>query len=402
MFNFFKKSFFFGGFTAIVIAVFVLGIYLGYNERPVAKKVFNILDMEAPAMMSELNFGPFWEIWNLVENNYVLNEEIERQEMLWGAMAGIVSSLEDPYSVFFPPADAELFESSVRGDFEGVGMEIGKKNNALTVIAPLKDTPAYRAGIKAGDKILEIDGRLTLDLSVDEAALFIRGERGTEVVLTVAREGEEGVLKISIVRDVIEIPVLDTEKKENGVFVIKLYNFSARSANEFRGALREMIESESNKLILDLRGNTGGYLEIAIDIASWFLPLGEVVAQEEFVADRVDIYRSRGYDIFNNLPFVVLVNGGSASASEIVAGALQEHGVAKLVGTQTYGKGSVQQLFDMDGGTSLKLTVARWLTPNGVSISENGLTPDFEAGLTDEDEIDKQMEKAIEILNNWE
>jgi carboxyl-terminal processing protease len=280
-------------------------------------------------------------------------------------------------------------------------MEIGIRDNLLTIIAPLKGTPAEKAGVKAGDKILKIDDVVTADMTIDEAVRLIRGERGTKVALSIFREGEKEPFQIEIVRDVIEIPVLETEQKEGGVFVIKLYNFSARSTIAFRQALREMINSKSSKLVIDLRGNAGGYFESAVDIASWFLPMGEVVARERFGDGREYLYRSKGYNIFNNLSLAILINQGSASASEILAGALREHGKATLVGEKTYGKGSVQELISINNGSSLKLTIARWLTPEGKSISENGLDPDIEVKLTKEDieaDRDPQMEKAIEIL----
>jgi carboxyl-terminal processing protease len=240
-------------------------------------------------------------------------------------------------------------------------------------------------------------------MTLDEAVFLIRGERGTPVTLTISREGQKQPLEIKIVRDNIQIPILDTEKKDNGIFVIKLYNFSENSPDAFRNALREMISSGSDKLILDLRGNPGGYLEASVDMASWFLPPGKIVSIEDFGNSDQENYRSRGYDIFKNLPFVILVDEGSASASEILAGALQDYKIATLVGTKTFGKGSVQELVPITGDTSLKLTIARWLTPNGRSISEKGLEPDVEVKMTEEDRNagkDPQMQKAIEILTS--
>ncbi|MBU2633118.1 S41 family peptidase [Patescibacteria group bacterium] len=410
--SFIKKSTFVGGLVVIVISVFIAGVFLGYNERPEAKKVISIFNKENPAVLAELDFDSFWKIWNVIESKYVSNNVLDRKEMLWGATAGLVKSLGDPYSVFFSPEEADLFESSVRGDFEGVGMEIGIRDDILTVIAPLKDTPAERAGLKSGDKILKIDDVVTNDMGIDEAVRLIRGEKGTEVALSVLRKGEEGALQVSVVRDVIKVPALETERKTakakddggvNDVFVIHLYNFSASSIESFRNALGEMVNSGESKLIIDLRGNTGGYLEAAVDIASWFLPAGEIVAKERFNNGEEHLYRSKGYNIFNdNLKLVILVNQGTASASEILAGALREHGKATLVGEQTYGKGSVQELVDIRDGSALKLTIARWLTPNGESISEKGLEPDVVVEFTKEDleaERDPQMDRALEILS---
>ena len=297
-------------------------------------------------------------------------------------------------------------------------MEIGIKDGVVTVVAPLKGNPAQRAGILAGDKILTIDGQSTVNMSVDKAVKLIRGKVGTKVKLTIVREGKKEPIEFAITREVINIPTVDTEIKGgrmaegkdgkiiDGIFIIKLYNFYSTSPNLFREALREFIESDSNKLILDLRGNPGGYLEAAVDMASWFLPLGKVIVREDFGKNAPpQTYRSKGYDIFNdNLKMAVLVDGGSASASEILAGALKEHGIAKLVGTKTFGKGSVQEVVKITPDTSLKITIARWLTPLGNSISENGLTPDFEVKLTQEEFLkgqDLQTEKAIEVLKNW-
>lgn len=403
MFNLFKKSLFWGVLVAIILSTFVSGVYFGYKNRLEVNKITALLNKQNPPELSNIDFNSFWKTWNLIESKYVSNNGLERQEMLWGAIVGLVGSLDDPYSVFFPPKEAEVFESTVRGDFGGVGMEVGMREGILTVVAPLKDTPAYRAGIKAGDKIFKIDNTISADLTIDEAVQLIRGEKGTEVVLLVVREEVEEPIQIEIIRDVIIIPVIETEKKENGIFVIKLYSFSGNSPASFREALREMIESGNSKLIIDLRGNTGGYLEAAVDLSSWFLPIGKVIAREQFGDGEEILYKSKGYDIFDDLDLVILTNQGSASASEIMAGALREHGKATLVGEKTYGKGSVQELIDVKDGSSLKLTIARWLTPNGNSISEKGLEPDVKVELTIEDfeaGRDPQMDKAVEILTS--
>lgn len=384
------------------MAVFIAGVYLGYTDRPGIEKITVLFNKEA-AKPQKIDFSPFWTAWNQVESKYVGRGEIDEQKMVWGAIEGMVKSLGDPYSAFFPPQEAQIFESSVKGEFGGIGIEIGVRDRVLTVVAPLKNTPAYRVGLKTGDKILKINATSTADLDVDEAVFFIRGEIGTPVNLTILHEGDKEPIEVKIIRDKIQIPVLDTEKKEGGIFVIKLYNFSEKSPEFFRNALREMINSDSYKLILDLRGNPGGYLEASVDMASWFLPAGEVVAKEDFGNGEEKLYRSKGYDIFKNLPFVILINQGSASASEILAGALKEYNIAILVGEKTFGKGSVQELIDVTDTTSLKLTTARWLTPSGKSISENGLVPDVEIKISKEDQEanrDPQMKKAIEILNN--
>jgi carboxyl-terminal processing protease len=330
--------------------------------------------------------------------------KISDQDKVYGAISGLVGSLNDPYSVFFTPDEAKSFEEEIAGNFTGIGMEVGIKDKILTVIAPLKDTPAYRADIKPGDKILKIDKTVTSNLSIEDAIKLIRGEKGTTVTLTIFRDGESNPREIKIVRDVINIPTLDTEKRPDGIFVIKLYSFTANSADLFRNAMKEFVDSGDGKLLLDLRGNPGGYLDAAVDMASWFLPNGKTVVTEDYGSNKPpEIFRSKGYDIFTDkLKFVILMDGGSASASEILAGAMQDQGKAKLVGTQSFGKGSVQEVIDVTPDTILKITVAKWLTPKGTSISEKGLTPDYVVELTQKDadaKKDPQLDKAVELLN---
>lgn len=389
-------------FALLIIGTFIGGAFFGYFHRPAMEKVTVLFNKEV-TKPAQVDFSPFWTTWHTIESKYASGNGLDSQKMVWGAIQGLVKSLDDPYSVFFPPQEAKSFKEDMQGDFGGVGMEIGIRNNVLIVISPLKGTPAERAGIKSGDRILNIDDKPTADMTSEEAARLIRGEKGTSVKLTILHKNEEKPKEITITRDIIQIPVLDTEKKANGIFIIKMYNFSGNSANIFRNALQEFINSGNNKLILDLRNNPGGYLESAVDIASWFLPAGKIVAKEKFSSGEEEIFRSKGYNIFENLPFVIIVNEGSASASEILAGALQEHGIAKLVGQKTFGKGSVQELIQITPETSLKLTIAKWLTPNGKSISEEGLEPDYKVEITEKDleaDRDPQMEKAIEILSN--
>lgn len=386
----------------LVAGIFTGGALFGYSQRPAIEKVTSLFNKETPKP-AEIDFSPFWVSWNTIKSKYATSDGFDDQKMVWGAIQGLVKSLGDPYSVFFPPQESKQFKEEMQGGFEGVGMEIAVKNNVLTVVAPLKGTPAFRAGIKSGDKILKIDGKDTTDMSAEQASQLIRGKAGTAVKLTILSKDQEKPREISIIRETIQIPTLDTETKQNGIFIIKLYNFSANSSNLFRNALRDFVYSGDSKLILDLRGNPGGYLESAVDMASWFLPVGKIVAREKFSANEETLFRSKGYDVFNNnLKMVILVNEGSASASEILAGALQEYGIAKLIGSKTFGKGSVQELIQITPDTSLKLTIARWLTPNGKSISEQGLEPDIKVEMKKEDidvNRDSQIEKAIEILN---
>ena len=386
----------------LVVLFFIFGIYLGDHNRPAIDKVTGLSGKET-AVVTQTDFSPFWKVWDTINKKYPSAAKTTDQERVYGAIKGLVGSLNDPYSIFFSPDEAKSFEEEIAGNFTGIGMEVGMKDKILTVIAPLKDTPAYRAGIKPGDKILKIDNTVTSNLSIDEAIKLMRGEKGTTVVLTIFRDGNKDPMEIKIIRDIINIPTLDTEKRADGIFVIKLYSFSANSANLFRDAMKQFTESGSDKLLLDLRGNPGGYLDAAIDMASWFLPGNKIVVTEDYGNNKSpDVYRSKGYNIFTDkLKFVILIDGGSASASEILAGAMQDNGRAKLVGSQSFGKGSVQEVVNITSDTILKVTVAKWLTPNGTSISEKGLTPDYVVEFTPKDiaaKNDPQLNKAVQLL----
>lgn len=389
----------------VVGVFFFLGFYAGLSHQPAINKVMGIYGKET-AVVTKTDFSPFWKTWNDINEKYPDAVKISDQDRIYGAISGLVKSLNDPYSVFFNPEDTRLFEADIAGSFSGIGVEIGIKNKILTVVAPLKDTPGYKAGIKSGDKILKIDKTTTADMTVEKAIGLIRGEKGTMVILTILRGEEKEPREIKIIRDIINIPTLDTELRPDGVFVIKLYSFSANSADLFRLALKKFSESNTDKLLLDLRGNPGGYLDAAVDMASWFLPNGKTVVIEDYGNNaKQKIYRSTGYNVFTDkLKFVILMDGGSASASEILAGAMQDNGLAKLVGEQSYGKGSVQEVIKITPDTILKITIAKWLTPNGTSISLKGLTPDYKVEFTKEDslkKIDSQLNKAVQLLNNW-
>lgn len=421
-------------FTALI---FSGGVFIGYNHRPAIDRVSGLLHIETPDNATNsprssdismcvdekgadvpclllrdgvspkddgpADFAQFWTVWNVINERYVPTKakEVSNQEKVWGAIGGLANSLGDPYTYFMPPQEKSLFEQDVSGSFGGVGMQIGMKDGVLTVIAPLKGSPAERAGIMKGDQIVRIDGATTTEMTIDKALYLIRGIVGKPVTLTLFRAGKDEPFDVSVVREVIQVPTIDTEQKGD-VFVIRLYGFPATGADLFRGALRKFVESGSTKLILDLRGNPGGYLEVAVDMASWFLPQGKVIVSEEEKNGVGKVYRSKGYDVFGDkFHFVILVDGGSASAAEILAGALAQQGVATLVGTKTFGKGSVQELVPITPETSLKVTIARWITPNGTNLSDGGLEPDVKVDFTKEDAEkgrDPQLDKAIEIV----
>lgn len=392
--------------SVFVIASFGLGMYFGkQNSR--ANNLDNLSVLNSTSSVSNLDMNTFWTVWKTLNDKFVYTQKnakvINDQDKLYGAIKGLTAAYGDPYTVFFPPDDSKAFANDISGNFEGVGMELGIKNGNLVVVSPLKNTPAYNAGVKAGDILVTIDGKDTTDMSVDNAVKLIRGKAGTDVKIKFARGDKATPVELKITRGVINVPTVDTEIKGD-IFVIKLYNFYANAADLFRGALREFAQSGKNKLIVDLRGNPGGYLDAAVDMASWFLPLGKTIVKEDFDGKQdQQIYRSKGYDAFNsNLRMLIIVNEGSASASEIFSGAMQEQGVAKLVGTQTFGKGCVQELLPITADTSLKVTVAKWLTPTGRSISDGGLTPDYVVKITEQDlkdGKDPQMEKALELLD---
>lgn len=327
------------------------------------------------------------------------------KELEYGMIAGYVASYKDPYTVFFPPKEAKSFAENVKGSFGGVGMNVGMKDGNIVVIAPLKDSPAMKAGIKAGDIITAVDGKNMLGASSEEAVGLIRGELDKPVKITVLHLGAKAVTDITIVRKEIKIPTLDSEKKD-GVFVIHLYNFSAESPDLFKNALIEFVNSKLPYLVIDLRGNPGGYLEAAVNMASYFLKDGMVVVSERQGKDAAVVnHRSTGITgLPSGIKVVVMVDGGSASASEILAGALKDHGIAKVVGIKSFGKGSVQELVNFDDGSSLKVTIAKWYTPLGVNISESGIKPDVEVAIATttpkgyKGVYDAQLLKAIQVV----
>lgn len=391
----------------LATATFFSGLHVG-NGMPLEANVFSVFG-KTPAISSDaVDMTEFWYVWNLLEEKFVSStttEPVSNEERIQAAISGLVRSYGDPYTTYMPPVDAAAFNEDISGNFSGVGMEVGMREDVVTVIAPLPQSPAEKAGIMAGDSIVRVNDQSTEGISVDEAVQLIRGEQGTEVKLTIYREGESEFRDITIVRDTITIPTIKTEKRGD-VFIVSLYSFNAIAESEMQRALREFVQSDAEKLVLDLRGNPGGYLQSAVNIASYFLPMGKTVVRESFGdGTKEDVYRSSGRELGRAAPkqVVVLVDGGSASASEILAGALKEHGVATLIGTQTFGKGSVQELIELEHGSALKVTVARWLTPNGTSISEGGLTPDMVVERTMEDRAenrDPQLDAALEFLKD--
>lgn len=374
------------------------GTVLFASETPV-------YDVRSP---EQVDLAPFFKAWTLLNENFApatSTASTSAEQKLWGAIQGLASSYGDEYTVFLPPVEKQIFETQVAGDFSGVGMEIGRRDGALTVIAPIKNTPAYRAGIETGDLIIKIDGEPSLNLPVEAAVSKIRGPKGTSVTLTLSRATKDSgkEFDITVVRDTIELPTVDYKLREDGVFVVSIYMFNAQAPRKYAEALKAFENSGSKKLLFDLRGNPGGYLEAAVDMASWFVPAGATIVTQDYGGDQPEqTYRSSGYGTqYPGVQVAVMINGGSASASEIFAGALRDHNRAKLIGQQSFGKGSVQQVFEVTPETSLKVTIARWLTPNGISISHEGLKPDIIVEIPEDgvkEGTDPTLDRAVKYL----
>lgn len=382
--------------------IFLVGvIVVAFGLGAVAGRFSVSCEVCAP---SEIDFSLFWQAWKTLEEKFAEPEKLNIQQMIYGAVSGMVKSLEDPYTVFLDPEETKKFEEDVKGVFEGVGMEIGMKKGELLIIAPLEGTPAMEAGLLAGDKIIKIGDIFTRDITIDEAVTLIRGPKATEVVLTIMREGWEKPKEFKVKRAVIEIPSLKWELKDQDIAYLKLYHFSETARFDFRKAALEIISSPAKKIVLDLRNNPGGYLEVAQEIAGWFLKRGQIVAIEDFgEAKGSKEYKAEGPEKLLNYPVVVLINQGSASGSEILAAALRDNRGVKIIGEKSFGKGSVQELERLRGGSSLKITVAKWLTPKGELITDVGLEPDVIIEMTEEDYEqgrDPQLDKAIEIIKN--
>lgn len=404
----------------LIGAIFYAG-YLAGRENPKTILVENLVNTESGQKINT-DFGIFWETWNLLKKEHLKGEEAKDQDLLYGSIRGLVNALNDPHSIFLPPEDSKKFEEDVSGHFGGIGAEIGIKNKQLVIIAPLKNTPAEKAGLKAGDKIFAIDGKGTENiLDVNEAVKKIRGEPGTVISLMIFRDSWGAPKEIKITRANIEVPTLEskvidkslaTDSQDNGLIVrknksiaqVSLFAFNQNAPLAFYKEALRILLGGADGLILDLRNNPGGFLEVAVNLMGWFLDRGEVVVTEKFRSGQEIIFRTNGNGALKNLPTVVLVNKGSASASEILAGALRAKRGIKLVGVQTFGKGTVQELRSLSDGSRVKLTIANWILPDGTIIDENGLKPDYEVEIKDEETkkdrptADPQLEKAIEVL----
>lgn len=415
--NFFKKPVISGIIAIIILASFSSGAYyFGYQkgvQNPKITTIEGVANLDKNKEES-VDFSLFWDAWQKLKEKFVNTDKLDNQELVYGAISGLFAATNDPYSVFMKPSDAKKFDEEISGQFGGIGAELGLRENQLLIIAPLKNTPAEKAGIKAGDKILEINKETTAGITVEEAVNKIRGKKGTKVNLLIYREKWKEPRSFEIIRDIIQVPTLDwkmynesgKEDSEGKIIYAQLYNFYERAPMLFYQMVLQTSFKNPKGIIIDLRNNPGGYLEAAVSISGWFLEKDQVVVKEKFSSGEVRTSKNPLVGFYKDIPVVVLINEGSASASEIMAGALRDNRGIKLVGAKSFGKGSVQELEQLKGGSFVKITIAKWLTPKDHIIDKDGLTPDFEVKINGNVEQtekettpkDLQLEKAFEVL----
>lgn len=405
--------------VVLLIIAGLIGYYFGINNVKVSWKNYqpslSVVNKEAPAEQGSVDFSVFWNVWNRLESNYYDKTKLDPVKMLNGAIEGLTASLGDPYTLFLPPTQNTSFKDGLAGQFSGIGAELGTRNKQIIVIAPLVGSPAEKAGIKAGDLILKVNGETTADWTLPAAVEKIRGPKGTSVVLTISHKDSEKPLDVKILRDIItvksvsgwvkdikDIDGIKVSKDQKGKIVyVRLSQFGDSTNNDWTSVINEInLKIQTDKsikgLILDLRNNPGGYLTDAVFISSEFLKeKTPVVLQENAQGVRTTLSVARK-GLLYDIPSIVLINKGSASASEIVAGALRDNKRAILVGERSFGKGTIQQAEDLGNGAGLHITIAKWLTPNGVWINGSGLKPDIEVKLDEKDTShDLQLEKAV-------
>lgn len=360
---------------------------------------------------TESNWFVFWDVWSRIKNDFIDSKNITDEKMVENAIRGLVSSTEDPFSEYLTYKDYKELNSELQGSFEGIGAEITKRNGQVTIVAPLRDTPADKAGLRPGDIILEVDGVSTLDASVNEVVKLIRGKKGTSVNIVVFRESSYEKKVFDIIRNKINVPSLELEESSDGIIIVKVYNFYDPLVAQFEKAIEIIKQKNPKGIILDLRNNPGGYLDTYIDVGQYFFKKDSLLLLEDFGDKKEEVvYKSNRDGELKDYKIVVLVNSGTASAAEILAGALRDNNKVLIVGEKTFGKGSVQELMPVRNNNFLKLTVAYWLTPNGVNISKKGIIPDIEVKLTEEEmeqmstyelsdiKKDKQLNRAYNEL----
>lgn len=384
----------------LVAASFIGGFYFYQHLSKTFVPVKEVVNREL-GLPQGVDFSVFWKTWNLIQSRYVDKNKINNQDLVYGAIDGMVKAVGDPYTVFFKPQESENFAQEINGAFGGVGIEIGLRNNILTVITPLKSTPAERAGLLAGDKILKIGDKSTDGMQIDQAVNLIRGPKGTPVKLTINRESFKLPKEITIIRDTIKVPTVSWKLMDDKVAYVQLFVFNRNVDADFKKTTREIIASKADRIILDLRNNPGGLLDSSVNIAGYFLEPNQLVTQERYSDGKIDEFRTSDNGQLKNYPLLIIINKGSASASEILAGAIKDDRGVTIVGEKSFGKGSVQEVDELPNKASVKITIAKWFTPKGTSINDNGIDPDIKAERTEDDinnNRDPQLDKAVEII----
>lgn len=391
-----------------VIILVVLAYRLGENEGRYASSggdfsmsVSSLFGQSSPSE-ERVDMSLFWRSWDLLQNRYVDAKGLDEKKMVEGAIRGMMASTEDPYTTFLDEKESSDLEADISGSFEGIGAEIGIRDKILTVISPLSESPAEKAGLRAGDKILKINDEETLQMNLDDAVSKMRGKKGTDVTFTILRESEQETRQITVTRDRIDVKSVTATYKDGGIALVTLTRFGEETARDFEGISRDIRDRQVKGIVLDMRNNPGGLLQTAVELGGSFLEKGSVVVSEEYGNGKKDVEKTIGKGELKDIPVVVLINEGSASASEILAGALKDNrSDITLVGKKSFGKGSVQELIPLPKGTSAKITVAKWLTPSGRAIDHDGISPDVEVELSDEDfeqKRDPQLDRALELL----
>ena len=392
-----------------IAVIFSLGYFLGFKGYQIQflKSRRVTISRNLPIDKTKLDFNLFWDVWDTLESKYYDQGKLDSRKMVYGAIEGMVAAVGDPYTVFLPPSENKIANEDLSGSFEGVGIQIGFKGTQLSVMAPLPGSPAEKVGVKAGDAIVGIKDTeagvdmLTSGISLTEAVKVIRGKEGTKVTLYITRDGKTEVTPYEITRAKVDVPsvILSYADKGEKVARIQLLKFGEETGKEWNEAVGKIAAKPDLKgVILDLRNNPGGYLEMAVDLAGEFVKTGSVVTIEERASgDRKEYKTARAGKLLNT-PLVVLINGGSASASEILAGALKDYNRAKLVGEKSFGKGSIQEPLDFDAGSGLHITVAKWLTPKGFWVNGTGLEPDVKIVLDEKVKEDNQIQEALRLI----
>ncbi len=392
--------------VAVVLGVVVLGsgFWLGWAEGrqyPTNIVVTGVSNIATPSSTTA-DFSTFWQAWQLINSDYLNNPSTTNQQKVYGAINGLVNSLGDPYTEFFSPSDNQEFQQDITGDFGGIGAQLGSDAQGdVVIIAPIKGTPAAQAGLKPDDIIVGINGTSTADMSVDDAVNLIRGNPGTTVTLSVLRQGWTAPKDFKIVRSDIQVPNVDFEMKGD-IAHITLNEFTQDADSDFYNALIQAVDNNAQGIVLDLRDNPGGYLEVAVDLAGYFLKPGSPVVKEVGRSVPEQDFTANGSGALADMPMAILIDNGSASAAEILAGALHDDRGIPLVGQHSFGKGTVQELEPLADGSAIKLTVAHWVLPSGEILQFGvGLAPTYNVSTTDAEAAagqDPQLDKALQVV----